>query len=89
MSELMSFEKILVPYDASSYANHAYDEALKIHKKLEPMHNALFIETSPSPVKYVLSKMGLIEDELRLPLVSIRQETKEILDKIISDLDLI
>jgi len=33
--------------------------------------------------------MGLIEDELRLPLVSIRQETKEILDKIISDLDLI
>ena len=66
-----------------------YDEALKIHKKLEPMHNALFIETSPSPVKYVLSKMGRIEDELRLPLVSIRQETKEILDKIISDLDLI
>ena len=66
-----------------------YDEALKIHKKLEPMHNALFFETSPSPVKYVLSKMGRIEDELRLPLVSIRQETKEILDKVISDLDLI
>tara|TARA_S200000501_G_C20831252_1_gene747369 strand:+ start:725 stop:1600 length:876 start_codon:yes stop_codon:yes gene_type:complete len=66
-----------------------YDEALKIHKKLEPMHNALFIETSPSPVKYVLSKMGRIEDELRLPLVSIRPETREILDKVISDLDLI
>ena len=66
-----------------------YDEALKIHKKLEPMHNALFIETSPSPVKYVLSKMGKIKDELRLPLVNIRQETREILDKVISDLDLI
>ena len=66
-----------------------YDEALKIHKKLEPMHNALFIETSPSPVKYVLSKIGKINDELRLPLVNIRQETREILDKIISDLDLI
>ena len=66
-----------------------YDEALKIHKKLEPMHNALFIETSPAPVKYVLSKMGKIEDELRLPLVNIRQETREILDKVISDLDLI
>ena len=66
-----------------------YDEALKIHKKLEPMHNALFIETSPSPVKYVLSKIGRINDELRLPLVNIRQETKEILDKVISDLDLI
>jgi len=66
-----------------------YDKALKIHKKLEPMHNALFIETSPSPVKYVLSKMGRIEDELRLPLVNIRPETREILDKVISDLDLI
>ena len=66
-----------------------YDEAFKIHKKLEPMHNALFIETSPSPVKYVLSKIGRINDELRLPLVNIRQETREILDKVISDLDLI
>ena len=66
-----------------------FDKALSIHNKLEPLHNALFIETSPSPVKYVLSKMGLIEEELRLPLVNIRQETKEILDKIISDLDLI
>ena len=29
----MSFEKILVPYDASSFANHAFDEALKIAEK--------------------------------------------------------
>ena len=64
-------------------------DALKIHKKIEPIHNALFLETSPAPVKYVLSKMGLIQDELRLPLVNIRQETKEILDKVIVDLDLI
>jgi hypothetical protein len=33
--------------------------------------------------------MGLIEDELRLPLVNIRQETKDVLDKVISDLDMI
>ena len=33
--------------------------------------------------------MGLIEDELRLPLVNIRQETKDMLDKVISDLDMI
>ena len=64
-------------------------DALKIHKKIEPIHNALFLETSPAPVKYVLSKMGLIKDELRLPLVNLRQETKEILDKVIVDLDLI
>jgi len=66
-----------------------FGDALKIHKKIEPIHNALFLETSPAPVKYVLSKMGLIKDELRLPLVNLRQETKEILDKVIVDLDLI
>ena len=31
----MSFKQILVPYDASSYANHAFDEALKIAEKFD------------------------------------------------------
>ena len=65
-----------------------FDEAKKIHEKIKPVHNALFIETSPAPVKYVLSKMGLIEEDIRLPLVSIQQKTKDILDEIIIDLDI-
>jgi 4-hydroxy-tetrahydrodipicolinate synthase len=64
-------------------------EAFEIHQKLQPINNALFLETSPAPVKYVMSKMGLINDELRLPLVNIKQETKDLLDKIIMELDIV
>ena len=53
-----------------------------------PLHKALFVETSPSPVKYILSKMDLIDYEIRLPLVEIRKKTKNILDKIINDLEI-
>ena len=66
-----------------------FDEAFEIHQKLQPINNALFLETSPAPVKYVMSKMGLINDELRLPLVNIKQETKDLLDKIIMELDIV
>jgi 4-hydroxy-tetrahydrodipicolinate synthase len=35
-----------------------------------PLHTALFCETSPSPVKYATSLLGLSTDEVRLPLVA-------------------
>jgi 4-hydroxy-tetrahydrodipicolinate synthase len=34
-----------------------------------PLHAALFIETSPAPVKYAASLLGLCEPDVRLPLV--------------------
>src|SRR5690348_11442836 len=43
--------------------------ALKLQDKLAPLHQNLFIETSPAPVKYGLSVLGKIADTLRLPLV--------------------
>ena len=45
------------------------DEALAIHRRLMPLHTALFCETSPSPVKYALSRLGRCEASVRLPLV--------------------
>ena len=41
-----------------------------------PLHKALFIESSPSPVKYGASLLGLSSDEVRLPLVKIMDQTK-------------
>ena len=49
----------------------------------------LFLETSPAPVKYVLSKMKKCKNILRLPLVSVENETKLKIDKILKDLGLI
>ncbi len=45
------------------------------------MMNALFVETSPAPVKYVMSKLGLCENILRLPMVKATAKAEDILDK--------
>ena len=34
------------------------DEALALHRRLMPLHHALFCETSPAPAKYALSRLG-------------------------------
>ncbi|HMR29952.1 MAG TPA: 4-hydroxy-tetrahydrodipicolinate synthase [Geminicoccaceae bacterium] len=52
------------------------DEALAIHRRLMPLHGALFCETSPSPAKYALSRMGRCEADVRLPLVGLTDASK-------------
>ncbi len=53
-----------------------YAGALKIHDKLMPLHMALFIETSPAPVKYALSLIGKCADTVRLPMVPLADKTR-------------
>ena len=48
----------------------AYDTALALQERLMPLHDALFVEPSPAPVKYAASLLGLASDEVRLPLVA-------------------
>lgn len=49
------------------------DEALAIHRRLLPLHQALFCESSPTPTKYALSRLGRCTSEMRLPLVKISE----------------
>lgn len=63
-----------------------YNEALPIHYKFSRLYDELFVDGSPAGVKSLLHDMGLIENELRLPLVPIRMETSEELRKILNDL---
>ena len=49
---------------------------------------ALFIETSPIPVKTCMELQGLIEGEFRLPLVGAREETRELLRGILAELEI-
>ena len=51
-------------------------EARAIHQKLLPIFKALFLESNPGPVKFLLSEMGLIANELRLPLVPVEPATE-------------
>lgn len=55
--------------------------ALDIHRQLLPLHRALFVETSPAPVKYALSRLGRCDEEVRLPLVPVRPATREVVDR--------
>ena len=64
-------------------------KAKEINDKLIPLHKALFIESSPSPVKYAASLLNLCSDEVRLPLVKITEETKKAVKSAMSHADLI
>lgn len=50
--------------------------AMQINAVLEPLHDALFCESSPGPVKYAAKLLGLCDDELRAPLGEIAEESK-------------
>jgi len=54
-----------------------YAAALNIQDKLMPLHTALFIETSPAPVKYALSLIGKCAETVRLPMVPVSAKTRE------------
>lgn len=63
-------------------------EAAAIQLKLLPLVNALFCETSPIPVKAAMARMGLCEDELRLPLVPMQPATRARLYAVMDELGL-
>jgi 4-hydroxy-tetrahydrodipicolinate synthase len=46
-----------------------FGKALKLQDRLMPLHTALFVETSPGPVKYAVSLLGHCQADIRLPLV--------------------
>ena len=51
--------------------------AMKINSRLAPLHDALFVETSPAPVKYACSLIGRSTAEVRLPLVAASAQAQE------------
>ena len=64
--------------------NNLISKAKQINEKLLPLHNSLFIESNPSPVKYGASLLGLCSDEVRLPLVKTTAPTKKIVKSAMS-----
>jgi 4-hydroxy-tetrahydrodipicolinate synthase len=65
------------------------EEARRLHFKLSPLFAALFYETNPIPVKEALGLMGKIDPELRLPLCSMAQDTREKLIRVLKESALI
>lgn len=66
-----------------------WDEARKLHYRLLPLMEANFIESSPGPVKAAMALMGLLEENLRLPLVPVQEKTRVRMREVLNDLGLL
>ncbi len=64
-------------------------KAQDINLKLSLLHNALFIESSPGPVKYAASLLNLCREDTRLPLSEITENTKNTIKSTLKELNLI
>ena len=66
-----------------------WTEARALHYRLLPLMEINFIESSPGPVKAAMAMMGLLEENLRLPLVPIQEESRTRIREVIADLGLL
>ena len=82
-----------IPKETVKMVDHAlngsFHFARKINYKILPLMEANFLESSPAPCKFVMKEMGLLEENLRLPLVPVSAETRAVLKAVMKDLKLI
>jgi len=80
-----------VPKETSKMVEKALDGAhtasRKIHFQLLPLMEANFIESSPAPCKFVMKEMGLLEENLRLPLVPVTAESRARLKAVMNEMN--
>ncbi len=71
----------VAPREMRALCDHAragrLAEAEAVHRRLLPLFRALFIESNPAPVKFLLAAMGRIENRLRLPLVPVEPASEQ------------
>lgn len=81
-----------IPKETSKMVEHAlngsFHFARKINYKILPLMEANFIESSPAPCKFVMKEMGLLEENLRLPLVPVTEPTRKMLKEVLKGLSL-
>src|ERR671926_529567 len=66
-----------------------WDEARALHYRVLPLMEGNFIESSPGPVKAAMALMGLLEENLRLPLVPVQEKTRARVREVIGELGLL
>ena len=78
------FQKFSLMKDEKSQS-----EAENLNKILQPLHHSMFVESNPSPVKYAAKLLNLCEDDVRLPMVKVSEENKNIIKKALQSAKLI
>jgi 4-hydroxy-tetrahydrodipicolinate synthase len=72
--------RLCAEFQNACLAGH-FAKALQLQDRLMPLHDALFLETNPSPAKYALWRLGFCETEARLPLVPLQDATKRAVEQ--------
>ena len=60
----------------TSIKNKNLLEAKQLNSKLDLLHQAMFIESNPIPVKWMLAHMGVIQPFMRLPMVELHKDNE-------------
>jgi 4-hydroxy-tetrahydrodipicolinate synthase len=80
----------VVPKEMRLLCNYAigreHSEAKGLDQKLQPLHQSLFLESNPIPVKYALKAMGLIDNGIRLPLTWLTKSNQNPIDQYLDKL---
>jgi len=83
----------IIPHEMSEHIhtclNGDFITAAKQHQHLLKLHQTMFIETNPIPVKEALHMMGMLELEFRLPMCPLMDNNREILHNVLSEYKLI
>lgn len=66
-----------------------FEKVSELRDKLQPLHEAMFIETSPGPAKYALSLLGLCSSQTRQPLWEISDISKQVVKEALEKLGLL
>ena len=69
----------------SLVSNKNFENAKEINNKLSSLHRAMFIESNPIPVKWLLSHLGLIKPFMRLPMSALEKKNEEFLVKALEE----
>ncbi len=69
-----------------AFREGASERALRIHQELLPLFDALFCESNPIPLKAALAAMGLIDEEIRLPLTPLSPPNREALQAVLKEM---
>ena len=73
----------------NTFAKGEFNQSRELHYKLQPLNEAMFLETNPIPVKVALSLMGKVKNEFRLPLSTISEQNMEKLKVALKEYSLI
>ena len=90
---VISVASNVAPAEVSALVRAARDgqmaRAEQLHRRLYPLFKNLFVESNPSPAKYALSLMLGLSPELRLPLVEMSEDNRELVRATLANLGLL